>query len=689
MSIGALGYLAAAAGYGLLTLLLLVSWRRRRLTTLLLSAAGATLAWSLASLALELDTAPLWLQQLTELARDLAWCLFLFRVLALQAEHTGDNGRGIRRWQKLLLLLGLASGLLLALSAVPGGDLAALLPVETPLVIWLGFSVAGLLLIEQIYRNAGREERWALKYLCLGLGALFAFDFYLYAEALLFRRIDASLWQARGFVAVLAVPLIAIAAARNESWTRGLHVSRQVVFHSFTLLAAGLYLLVMASAGFFIKYHGGSWGGVLQVAFFVASGLLLVALLFSDTLRARLRVFLGKHFFSYKYDYRAEWNRFTHTLSSGDGNIPERVVRALAALVHARGGLLWLQTNQGDYELAGEWVLSAPEGLPPIPAGDPLVDFLAESGWILDLEEYRQTPNLYDGLELPSWAGALPDAWLVVPLVFRESLIGLLVLGHSEVQKSLNWEDRDLLKMAGKQAAVHLAQHQADEALMQARQFEAFNRLSAYIAHDLKNILAQQSLIVANAERHKHNPAFVDDVIETVRNSVERMTRLMAQMRQGTRGGHREVFDLNQILQEVADRRSSHRPVPELALPDVPLCVEADREQLATVFGHLVQNAQEATPDDGQVRIRLSAAEGQAIIEVEDTGVGMDPGFISERLFKPFDSTKGLTGMGIGMFESRETLRTLGGEIEVESEPGKGSRFRVILPTHPCGTRAS
>ncbi len=181
----------------------------------------------------------------------------------------------------------------------------------------------------------------------------------------------------------------------------------------------------------------------------------------------------------------------------------------------------------------------------------------------------------------------------------------------------------------------------------------------------------------------------MDDVIETVRNSVERMTRLMAQMRQGTRGGHREVFDLNQILQEVADRRSSHRPVPELALPDVPLCVEADREQLATVFGHLVQNAQEATPDDGQVRIRLSAAEGQAIIEVEDTGVGMDPGFISERLFKPFDSTKGLTGMGIGMFESRETLRTLGGEIEVESEPGKGSRFRVILPTHPCGTRAS
>ena len=277
----------------------------------------------------------------------------------------------------------------------------------------------------------------------------------------------------------------------------------------------------------------------------------------------------------------------------------------------------------------------------------------------------------------------------MVPLLFRESLLGLLVLGHSEVQKSLNWEDRDLLKMAGKQAAVHLAQHQADEALMQARQFEAFNRLSAYIAHDLKNILAQQSLIVANAERHKHNPAFVDDVIETVRNSVERMTRLMAQMRQGTRGGRPELFDLNQLLREVVERRSASRPIPELELLDAPLCVEADREQLATVFGHLVQNAQEATPDDGQVWIRLSAAEGQAIIEVEDTGVGMDAGFISERLFKPFDSTKGLTGMGIGMFESRETLRALGGEIEVESEPGKGSRFRVILPSHPCAKQAS
>jgi putative PEP-CTERM system histidine kinase len=303
---------------------------------------------------------------------------------------------------------------------------------------------------------------------------------------------------------------------------------------------------------------------------------------------------------------------------------------------------------------------------------------------VVDLDEYHQTPNLYEALELPEWVERLPDAWLVVPLQFREALIGLLLLGHSEVQKSLNWEDRDLLKMAGKQAAVHLAQHQSDQALMQARQFEAFNRLSAYIAHDLKNILAQQSLIVANADRHKHNPAFVDDVIETVRNSVERMTRLMTQMRQGTRGGQAELVPLDRLLQRVVEGRAGYRPVPALELPAQPLCVEADPEQLATVFGHLVQNAQEATADDGRVSVRLSADDGQAIIAVEDTGTGMDAQFIAERLFKPFDSTKGLTGMGIGMFESREYIRALGGEIEVRSTPGEGSLFRIRLPLRPC-----
>ena len=681
MNAGILGHATALAAYGLLTVLLAYSRRQRPIATLLILASVATTLWAGLSLATRLDWTPLAAARLAEVGRSLAWCLFLIRILRQQARVSGGEPRHLHHWGRALVLLAVATGLLLL---APSAPFLLLLPdlllVDAPLAAALLFSLSGLLLVEQIYRNATPEERWALKYLCFGLGSLFAYDFYMYSEALLFKRVDPELWQARGFIDALAVPLIAISAARNESWTSGIHVSRQVVFHSLTLLAAGAYLLVMALAGFFIRHYGGSWGGVLQVAFFVGTGLLLLILLFSDTLRARLRVLLSKHFFRYKYDYREEWSRFTRTLASGEGNTPERVIQALSALVGSKGGVLWMRTGEGRYELLGQWHGSAPPDLGVLPAEDPLIRFIASKGWVVDLDEYRATPGLYEPLELPSWTMAITDAWLVTPLQFRDDLLAILVLRHSPALKAINWEDRDLLKMAGQQAAAHLAQHQADQALMQARQFEAFNRLSAYIVHDLKNILAQQSLIVSNAEKHKHNPAFVDDVISTVRNSVERMTRLMEQMRSGMRGNRPRPLELGALLREVVKRRSGRSPAPRLAPPGEALWVEADRDQLATVFGHLVQNAQEATRADGKVEVRLFGKGDRAIIEIEDDGSGMDAAFISERLFRPFDSTKGLTGMGIGVFESREYIRSLGGEIQVESTPGEGTLFRILLP---------
>ena len=314
------------------------------------------------------------------------------------------------------------------------------------------------------------------------------------------------------------------------------------------------------------------------------------------------------------------------------------------------------------------------------PSTDSLIAFLETRQWIIDLPEFTTEPGLYEGLDVPSWLSAIPGAWLIVPLLSKEALIGILLLKRSEIEKSINWEDRDLLKMAGQQAASYLAQHLSDQALVQARQFEAFNRLSAYVVHDLKNILAQQALIVSNAEKHKSNPAFVDDVISTVRNSVDRMTRLMEQMRSGMRGTSARNISLNTLLSEIVSRRSTHSPIPELWLPKGEIVVQADREQLATVFSHLIQNAQEATDKSGRISVRLSHLSRQAVIEVEDTGCGMDEEFIQNRLYRPFDSTKGLTGMGIGAFESREVVRALGGDISIHSAPGEGSTFRITIP---------
>jgi len=299
MNIGALGHLLALVAFTLLTTLLAVSWRNRHIAKLLILASALTMVWAGVSLAATLTAIPLPLLQMAELGRDIGWCLFLLRILERRAHDNDSDPRRFSRWRRVLLALAAGAGaLFLARLVFPELTLPKSLVTDAPLLVWLVLAITGLLLIEQIYRNGNRDERWAVKHLCLGLGSLFAYDFFMFSEALLFKQVNVDLWNARGFIDALVVPLIAISAARNESWSSGIHVSRHVVFHSLTLLAAGIYLLVMASAGFFIRYYGGTWGGVLQVTFLVGTGLLLVVLLFSDTLRAKLRVLLSKHFFT-------------------------------------------------------------------------------------------------------------------------------------------------------------------------------------------------------------------------------------------------------------------------------------------------------------------------------------------------------------------------------------------------------
>ena len=421
-----------------------------------------------------------------------------------------------------------------------------------------------------------------------------------------------------------------------------------------------------------------SWGAVLQIVFLVASGLTLTVLLFSGQIRARFRVWLSKNFFSYKYDYRIEWLEFTRILASGSADIPENITRAVANLAKSPAGILWSRGDDGRFGIETNWEMPSPDTDIDMTG---LSRWLQEHEWIIDLREWELAPDLYRNLQLPQELTELSRAWLIIPLLFGDRLQGILLLRESDLSRELNWEDRDLLKVAGRQAASHLAQYQADKALVESRQFEAFNRLSAYVIHDLKNILAQLSLAVANAEKHKHNPEFIDDMVDTISNTVSRMSNLMAQLRSDQTHRARAVFGLADLLDVVITDCEHRQPAPRLSVAGCNPQLECDRERLQAVFEHLVQNAQEATGKSGRVDIRLEREGARAVVEIEDDGVGMDEHFIRHRLFRPFDSTKGLTGMGIGAFESRDFVRSLGGDISVQSTPGEGSLFRVQIPS--------
>ncbi|MBK1640329.1 histidine kinase [Chromatium okenii] len=673
MNVGLFSYSAALVAYLLLTALLVTAWRGRLMGLVAVVAVTATAVWATLNLIIAVEMfLPLLLLATVELIRTGAWLFFLVHILVADADREVK-----RRWLSGVWILIAGAAFLTVVLPEVVGWLA--LGANTLFLVWTLLAITGLLLVEQVFRNRRADQRAEIKHLCLGLGAVFIYDLFFYADALLMQRTDPQLWEARGLVNALIVPLIAVSAARNPSWSLEVCVSRHVVFHSATLSGAGIYLTAMAAAGYYIRYFGGTWGALLQIAFLFIAIIALILLLFSAQLRARLRVLLNRHFFSLKYDYREEWLRFTAELSRPGVNVPEAVVTALGAIVGSTGGMLWINNEQGAFTLIERVKVPAPNTL--LQRSDqPLVQFLVERGWIIDLVEYRAVPELYNGFVPPSWLEKTPTAWLIIPLFFRNELGAFAVLTNTDPVRRLNWEDRSLLKTAGHQAASYVAQYRLDQALMRARQFEAFSQLSAYVAHDLKNLLAQQSLLIANAEKHKHNPAFVDDMIHTVKNSVTRMERLMQQLRTGARSAPATSVQLDELLDELALAYSDRQPTPQV-LQRVPgLHVDADRERLRTVLGHLLQNAQDATPPTGQVWLRLQQQGNDAVIEIEDTGTGMSPEFICERLFRPFDSTKGLTGMGIGAFESREFIRSLGGTLNVHSQLGQGTVMQIVLP---------
>ncbi|MGH8310329.1 MAG: XrtA/PEP-CTERM system histidine kinase PrsK, partial [Steroidobacteraceae bacterium] len=241
------------------------------------------------------------------------------------------------------------------------------------------------------------------------------------------------------------------------------------------------------------------------------------------------------------------------------------------------------------------------------------------------------------------------------------------------------WEEIDLLRAVGRQVASYLAFEQAAKRLAEAQQFEAVNRLSAVLMHDLRHLVAQQALVVQNAGRHRNNPRFIDDAILTIDDSVKRMSRLMDELRSGALTAQAHRVDLAELCAEVVKRTASRAPAPSLTMHERGLEVVANRDRLLSVLEHIVRNAQDATPASGTVVIGLRRVTQRAVVEVTDTGVGMDAEFIRTRLFRPFDTTKGSEGMGIGAYEAREFVRKCGGDIEVRSEAGKGTRFTISL----------
>ena len=686
---GLASHAVAALAYGGLALWVVVR-RGAGPAGLLLAFAGAlTALWAIAYVLVARGAAAaLWLP-VTETLRSAAWLL----VPALLLLRGGGPDRVTRPTSPIGVVLGLCvvvqlAILLLAHMGTARGEPATGLMAYVFQFTHLAIAIGGLLLAHNLYINTAPSSRWSVQLLCIGLGAIFAYDLNLYTWQLLTGTLNLDLYNMRGAAVALIVPLLAASARRSRG--REIKLSRSAALQTFSLAGVGGYLMLMSLLGYGLSILGGDWGRLLQILLLFGALLLAAVVLVSGRFRAWARVQIAKHFFTYKHDYREVWLRFLNTVArpgaQAEGTLGQRVIQAVGELVDSPGGMLFTADGQGGYALDAR--LNDHSADAPLAPGHPLVTRLAATGRVVNLDAARAGEGEDAGLDLPDW---LTDRalWLVVPLIHLDRLNGFIVLRQALAQQTLNWEDFDLLRMAGRQAASYIAESQSQSELSEARKFDEFNRRFAFIMHDIKNLVSQLSLLARNAERHADNPDFRADMVATLKSSVERMQGLLDRLGQhsGARSSEAGDVRLDRLVEAVAAAKRRAYPHLRVERSGGALRVGGDAARLEQAIEHLVQNAIDASTPPAPVVMRLRPVGAEACIEIEDAGCGMTPAFIRDELFKPFHSTKA-GGFGIGAYEAREIVRRAGGRLEVASRVGAGTLFTLHLPLDPAPAAA-
>ena len=607
-----------------------------------------------------------------ESARNLVWISLLYSLSAASEER--EHG---------LKLVYAAVAAVIGLQLI-GGTLLLFSPseaiTETGLMLRFTTAAGALILVHNVYGQAAPASRTDIRFAMIGLSLIWFYDLNLYTSLYLGTGGAAHLLEWRGLVVALAAPLFALATRKQGTWR--VRLSRAATFQSLSLLAICGYFALMAILTTALRGTGVDWSSALMVGVLALMTVGAMVLIPSARARGWIKLKLAKHLFEHRYDYRAEWLRFTDTLGLADSEAPplgERIVRAFADIVDAPGGLLLV--NDGGRGLSVAASCDWPGGAPRADAFDQAADFwsaIEVGGHVVEFAALRSDRSAATdkALAVPQWLFDEDRAWAAVPLLHHQRLVGLVVLAEPEFRRQLDWEDFDLLRTAGHQAASSLAEALGQEALSEAQRFEEFNRRFAFILHDIKNLVSQLSLLARNAERHADNPEFRADMVATLKSSVGKMNELLARLAPQSSGRVQRI-EAQPVGSILAAAIAGKRRDREVSLTGDAMAM-VDAAALEQAVGHLLQNALDAS--SGQpVTVRVGHENGQVDIAITDKGVGMDGDFVRNRLFQPFASTKP-GGFGIGAFEARSLIAAMGGRISVDSRPGQGTTFTILLP---------
>jgi putative PEP-CTERM system histidine kinase len=606
----------------------------------------------------------------------------------------GNHREFLQRWKLALLIFFLIP---LILGILFNGDL--IFAEDQPKFVinlsMLGFILNLLLLVsmvlvlmnlERTFRAAVGVMRWRIKFMVIGLGVLFAVRAYTSSQALLFHTVDLPLQSVNSGALFVACLLVSRSFLREGHFDLDVYPSHSVLQNSLTILLAGIYLLVIGVFAKLVAHFGGDTAFALKAFVVLAALVLLTILLLSDRARLLTSRFISRHFQRPIYDYRTVWRKFTEATATcvNQTELCQAAVKSVTDIFQTLSVTIWLVDDKKEQLIfAASTFLSEAKAVDLLPKKEAVA------------EAIRNLQNQHEPLDIETakenWTATLrqchPEEFqkgghrVCVPMIVGDEILGLLMLGDRVGGAPFSWQDFDLLKCIGDQIAAGLLNTRLSQKLLQARELEAFQTMSAFFVHDMKNTANTLNLMLQNLPVHFDNPEFRADALRGVSKTVAHINRLISRL--GSIRNELQIkpteSDLNELVakalagwEEVAgiNLKKDFAPLPKLFF---------DQDQMLKVATNLIFNAREAVSKSGHVQIQTIQKNGWAILSVSDDGCGMSPEFLNRSLFRAFQTTK-KNGLGIGMFQSKMIVEAHKGRIEVESEPGKGATFRVFLP---------
>jgi len=617
----------------------------------------------------------------------------------------GEPRRYLFRWRWVLLTLGLVlpglalsfySSLILEAGPLPppGNWFFRGHPVVR--LLYAGAVTGAVLVLTQLewtFRAAVGTGRWRVKYAVIGLALLFGTRIYTGSQALLYAGPNFQLALLNAAALLLACLLVGLALYRSRLATLDLYPSAVAIHRSLTILLSGAYLLVVGLLASWVTQVGG------QQAFPILAFLLLLAavglsvLWMSDRVRQRLRRFVSRHFRRPLHDYRQVWSRFAERTSArlDRTELCREVARLISETFEALSVSVWLlDTTRGRLLLAASTSLPS-EAHTAVEAGELIPELTALADHPPEPVELERATarwcQLLRQLNPSFFAGGGPR-WCV-PLVSGGEVVGFLVAGDRVAGMPYGPEDLELLTCLAEQLGSALRTLNLSERLAQAREWEAFQAMSAFLVHDLKNTASTLSLMLRNLPVHFDNPQFREDAIRSLTACTQHINDLIGRL---TTLRHklqvqRAPTALEPVLQTALAALGQPAGIEVHAQwPSLPPLL-LDARAVESIVTNLLLNAREAITPPGRISLEVTTQGDWLCIRVADTGCGMTPEFIAQKLFKPFQTTK-KDGLGIGMFQVRTLVEAHGGRLEVQSRPGQGTVIRVWLPLIPVARTA-